>query len=103
MSTADAAARGVKDGDLVKVWNDKGTAVIPAYVTNRLLPGVVVIHHGGSYDPDENGVDWGCTPNVFLHDPQSPVTPGHVTNLVQMERYAGPPRKVKKEAVIIGA
>jgi len=34
-------------------------------------------------------VDWGCTPNLFLTDPESPVTPGHVSNLVQVKRYEG--------------
>ncbi len=91
LNVADAQARGVADGDLVRVTNDKGVAVIPAYVTSRILPGVTVIHHGGWYEPDKNGVDWGCTPNVFLSDSESPVTAPHVTNLVQVERYAGPP------------
>jgi len=90
MNLADARARGVDDGDLVRVFNDKGVGVIPAYVTSRIMPGVVVIHHGGNYEPDKEGVDWGCTPNNFLTDPESPVTPGHVTNLVQVERYGGP-------------
>jgi len=75
------------DGDLVRVFNDKGVAAIPAYVTSRLLPGVVVIHHGGAYEPDDEGVDRGCTPNIFLTDPESPVTAPHVTNLVQVERW----------------
>jgi anaerobic dimethyl sulfoxide reductase subunit A len=87
MNVADAQARGIKDGDLARVFNDKGVAAIPAYVTSRILPGVVVIHHGGWYEPDEKGVDWGCTPNIFLTDPESPVTAPSVTNLVQAERY----------------
>jgi anaerobic dimethyl sulfoxide reductase subunit A len=88
MNAADAQARGIKDGDQVKIHNDKGTAIIPAYVTSRLLPGVVVIHHGGWFQPDENGVDRGCTPNIFLTDPKSPVTAPSVTNLVEVERCA---------------
>lgn len=89
ISAADAAARGIKDGDLTRVHNDKGVALIPAYVTSRVPPGVVVIHHGGWYQPDKNGVDRGCTPNVFLTDPESPVTAPSVTNLVEVERYSG--------------
>ncbi|MDE3074295.1 MAG: molybdopterin-dependent oxidoreductase, partial [Chloroflexota bacterium] len=89
INVSDAHARGIRDGDLVRVSNDKGTAVIPAYVTSRVLPGVTVIHHGGWYEPDENGVDWGCTPNVFLGDPESPVTAPHVTTLVEIEKHAG--------------
>ena len=89
MNVADAKARGVKDGELVRVFNDKGVGVIPAYVTSRIMPGMIVIHHGGNYEPDKEGVDWGCTPNLFLTDPESPVTPGHVSNLVQVKRYEG--------------
>jgi hypothetical protein len=47
---------------------------------------LVVIHHGGWYEPDKDGVDRGCTPNVFLSDSKSPVTAPSVTNLVQVER-----------------
>ena len=64
-------------------------AVVPAYVTSRVLPGMIVIHHGGQYRPDKDGVDWGCTPNIFLTDPESPVTAPHVSNLVQAERFRG--------------
>jgi anaerobic dimethyl sulfoxide reductase subunit A len=87
MSAADARARGIKDGGMVRVHNDKGVALIPAYVTSRILPGMVVIHHGGRYSPDGEGVDRGCTPNIFLTDPESPVIAAPVTNLVQIESY----------------
>ncbi|MDZ4344757.1 MAG: molybdopterin dinucleotide binding domain-containing protein, partial [Candidatus Binatia bacterium] len=87
MNAADAQNRGIKDGDLVRIFNDKGVAAIPAYVTSRLLPGLAVIHHGGWYEPDEKGVDRGCTPNIFLSDSKSPVTAPSVTNLVEVERY----------------
>lgn len=89
MNVADAKARGVKDGDFVRVFNDKGVAVVPTYVTSRILPGMIVIHHGGNYEPDKEGVDWGCTPNLFFTDPESPVTAPHVSNLVQIERFNG--------------
>lgn len=89
MNVADAKARGVKDGDFVRVFNDKGVAVVPTYVTSRILPGMIVIHHGGNYEPDKEGVDWGCTPNLFFTDPESPVTAPHVSNLVQVERFEG--------------
>ncbi len=89
INVSDAQARGFKDGDMVRVSNDKGVAVVPAYVTSRVLPGMVIIHHGGNYEPDKDGVDWGCTPNIFLTDPESPVTAPLVSNLVQVERFAG--------------
>jgi len=99
MNPADAQARGIEDGNLVRAFNDKGVGIIPAYVTSRIMPGIVVIHHGGNYEPDKEGVDWGCTPNIFLTDSESPTTPGHVSNLVQVERYEGPvpPERIAKQ------
>lgn len=38
---ADAAARGIADGALVRVWNDRGTHRCHAAVTDRARPGVV--------------------------------------------------------------
>lgn len=38
---ADAAARGLADGTLVKVWNDRGTYRCTARVSERARPGVV--------------------------------------------------------------
>ncbi len=90
LNVNDARARGVKDGDHVAIENDKGKAVMTAYVTSRVMPGLVVVHHGGWYQPDGQGVDWGATPNVFLTDNESPVTAPLVTNLVQVARYQGP-------------
>ncbi|MBI4491430.1 MAG: molybdopterin-dependent oxidoreductase [Chloroflexi bacterium] len=87
LNVADARARGVVDGQLVRVSNDKGVAVLPAYVTSRIMPGIAMIHHGGYYEPDANGVDWGATPNVFLGDPESPITAPLVTTLVEVEQY----------------
>jgi anaerobic dimethyl sulfoxide reductase subunit A len=89
MNPADAQARGVKDGEMVRVFNNKGVAVVPAYVTSRIMPGMIVIHHGGQYTPDADGVDWGCTPNIFFTDPESPVTAPLVSNLVQVEKFTG--------------
>ena len=39
----DATPRGIKDGDLVKVWNDRGSAQFVAGVTDDTRPGVAVI------------------------------------------------------------
>jgi anaerobic dimethyl sulfoxide reductase subunit A len=43
--TLNAAMRGArhpKTGDIVEVWNARGKVVVPAYVTERCMPGVVV-------------------------------------------------------------
>lgn len=38
----DAARRGIKDGDAVRVWNDRGTCQLAARITSRVKPGVAV-------------------------------------------------------------
>jgi anaerobic selenocysteine-containing dehydrogenase len=51
MSAADAAARGIRNGDVVAVYNERGTVLGGAYVTERMVPGVVYMDHGARYDP----------------------------------------------------
>jgi anaerobic dimethyl sulfoxide reductase subunit A len=68
----DAESRGIKDGDLVDVFNDRGRIRIPALVTERIMPSVVNVSEGTWYDPDEEGVDHGGCANVLTKDEQSP-------------------------------
>jgi len=87
VNAADALARGINHGDLVRVFNDRGQMIIPARVTERIMPGVVDIPQGAWYDPDENGIDRGGCCNVLTRDEHSP---GGAfcsnTSLVQVER-----------------
>ncbi|MFC1822301.1 molybdopterin-dependent oxidoreductase [Thermodesulfobacteriota bacterium] len=72
INSKDAVTRGVKDGEQVKVFNDRGTMLIPARVTQRIMPGVVSIPQGAWYSPDEEGVDRGGCANVLCRDEHSP-------------------------------
>jgi len=72
LSPIDAEARGIKDGDLVDIYNDRGRIRIPALITERIMPGVVNVSEGAWYDPDEEGVDRGGCANVLTNDEQSP-------------------------------
>lgn len=96
ISATDAIARGISDGDTVAVSNDKGTVVLPAYVTARVSPGVVIIRHGGWFKEAAPNVDIGGCPNSLtgegvysngvVNDPTiSPVTPAKATTLVQVQ------------------
>ncbi|MBM3219665.1 MAG: dimethyl sulfoxide reductase subunit A [Candidatus Rokubacteria bacterium] len=61
INTADAAARGIVDGQKVRVFNDRGATILPARVTDRILQGVVSIKDGAWYTPDAEGADTqGC-------------------------------------------
>jgi anaerobic dimethyl sulfoxide reductase subunit A len=88
MNTVDADARGIRHGDMVRVFNDRGKMVIPAHVTERIIPGVVNVPQGAWFNPDENGVDRGGCANVLTRNVTSPAG-AFVCNtaLVQVERF----------------
>jgi molybdopterin guanine dinucleotide-containing S/N-oxide reductase-like protein len=47
----DADKKGIRDGDVVKIFNERGGVLAGAYVTERLMPGCVYIDHGARWDP----------------------------------------------------
>jgi anaerobic dimethyl sulfoxide reductase subunit A len=71
INTVDASARDISDGDEVYVYNDRGTVALPAFITERVIPGVVVIFEGSWYNPDKNGVDRGACANTLTRDEYS--------------------------------
>ena len=68
----DAAARGIVDGQLVRVFNDIGATVLPAQVTDRIAAGVVSIKEGSWYTPGLDGVDSKGCANVLTTDRAAP-------------------------------
>jgi anaerobic selenocysteine-containing dehydrogenase len=46
----DAEKRGIKDGDIVKVFNERGGVLCGARVWERIMPGVISIDHGARAD-----------------------------------------------------
>jgi trimethylamine-N-oxide reductase (cytochrome c) len=52
----EAGKKGIKHGDVVKIFNERGGVLAGAYVTERLMPGCVYIDHGARYDPIVPGV-----------------------------------------------
>ncbi len=72
INSKDAKDRGIKHGDTVTVFNERGRVVIKAKVTERIMPGVVSIGQGAWFKPDDKGVDTGGCVNVLLDDRHSP-------------------------------
>ena len=99
LNVADARSRGIADDDLVRVYNDIGEMVIPAYVTSRVVPGTVCVFHGAWYKPGEkksrlmpDGIDMGGAPNFLTHNEDLPKTViGFLPckGLVQVEKWEG--------------
>ena len=51
LNPAEALARGIENGDIVKIFNERGTVLGGAYVTERLMAGVAYMDHGARWDP----------------------------------------------------
>lgn len=72
INASDARKLGLKTGDVVEVFNDRGTVVVPTYVTERCMPGVLVLHEGAWLDLDNNGIDRSGNPDMLTLDEPSP-------------------------------
>jgi molybdopterin guanine dinucleotide-containing S/N-oxide reductase-like protein len=86
----DARARGISQGDVVKILNDRGIVLGGAYVTERVMPGVVYMDHGARYDPIVPGeLDRGGAINTITpHNTTSKNATGMVVSgfLVEVAR-----------------
>ena len=81
----DAAPRGISDGDLVRVWNDRGDMLIPARLTRRIMPGVVDIPQGAWWNPDTEGVDQGGCINVLTSHHWTPLAFGSTQHSIRVQ------------------
>jgi len=79
---SEAEKRGIVDGDIVDVFNELGHVLCGAYVTERIMPGVVYVDHGARYDPIVPGViDRGGAINTITpHNTTSKNCAGMVTS-----------------------
>ncbi len=91
----DADARNIKEGDIVKLYNDRGGVLLLARITERIRPGVVHCYQAsGMYDPLEKGkafsIDRGGCVNLLTPSRlMSNNAPGMAPNscLVEMEKW----------------
>lgn len=88
----DAHARGIRDGDVVRLFNDRGQCLAGARLSADVRPGVVVLATGAWYDPvTPGGLDLHGNPNVLTLDKgtsQLAQGPSSGTALVEVEKYA---------------
>jgi len=55
ISVEDARANGIKDGDLVELYNDRGTVIAGAQVSDLIMHGVVSLEEGNWMQLDSKG------------------------------------------------
>ena len=93
----DARARDIAEGDVVRVFNDRGSCLAGAVLDADLRRSVVQLSTGAWWDPeapgDPSALDRHGNPNVLTLDKgtsrlaQGPIAQ---TALVELERYDGP-------------
>ena len=98
---AAAGERGIRDGDVVRVFNDRGECLAGAVIDDGLRPGVVQLATGAWYDPEVPGViGTRCVhgnPNVLTRDVGTSSLgqgPTAQTCLVEVAPFEGEPPEV---------
>ncbi|MBN9306729.1 MAG: biotin transporter BioY [Devosia sp. 67-54] len=98
MHPADAAQRGLRDGDVVRAFNDRGACLASLSVSEMMMPGVVRMPTGAWYDPedyaDPAALEKAGNPNVLTRDAGTSSLaqgPSPLSVLVEVERAATTP------------
>lgn len=72
MHPHDARQRGLSEGDIVRVFNDRGAMLAGVHISPQIIPGVVQIATGAWYDPLDpaipGSIDKHGNPNVLTED-----------------------------------
>ena len=92
----DAERMGIKNGDIVKLYNQRGACLAGAVVTDKVRKQVIFLWTGAWYDPEKpetiGSLEKHGNPNVLTHDGRtsrlSQGTAAHST-LVNIEKYTG--------------
>ena len=102
MHPADAAARGITEGDIVRLYNERGACLAGAVLSEALRPGVVQLSTGAWYDPEDPVATTPLcvhgNPNVLTRDAgTSRLAQGSTGQLsrVEIERFTGPLPRIK--------
>lgn len=96
INPSDAKRRGIADGDIVRLFNDRGACLAAAHVSDAIMSGVVQLSTGAWYDPEQGvAIDPLCVhgnPNILTRDIGTSRLAqgccGQVT-IVECERYVG--------------
>ena len=101
MNPDDAKSRGITQGDIVRVFNGRGSCLCGVNITTDVMPGVVIISTGSWYDPaerdDPKSMCKHGNPNVLSPDiGTSKLGQGPAAHscLVEIEIYDGPTQDI---------
>jgi anaerobic selenocysteine-containing dehydrogenase len=92
----DAQKRGIKDGDVVRIYNSRGACLAGAVVIDTMLPGVEKLSRRAWYDPagaEDGAVCVHGNANVLRHDRGTlklSQGPSSGTNMVEIECWKEP-------------
>ncbi|MES2509753.1 MAG: molybdopterin-dependent oxidoreductase [Pseudomonadota bacterium] len=92
----DARARGIKEGDVVRLFNARGATLAGAVLSDELMPGVVQLPTGAWFDSrevDGHALEVHGNPNALTRDiGTSRLAQGCTAHscLCELERYDGP-------------
>jgi biotin/methionine sulfoxide reductase len=92
INPADAAARGIANGDIVRVFNERGACLAGAIIDDGVLPHVAVMPTGAWMDLSDGEPERGGNPNVLTLDiGTSRLSQGSsaLSALVEIERWTG--------------
>lgn len=96
MHPVDAEAREIKDGDIIKLFNERGACLASVVVTEDVMAGVIQLPTGAYYDPEDINEDKPLcvhgNPNVLTRDiGTSSLAQGCTGQLtvVQVEKFTG--------------
>ncbi len=97
INPADAATRGISDGDIVRLSNGRGSCLAAAILSDQVRPGVIQLATGAWFEPSDPEVETTMcihgNPNILTRDigtsKLAQGSTGQITR-VELERFAGP-------------
>jgi biotin/methionine sulfoxide reductase len=97
INPVDAKARGIGNGEVVRVFNARGACFAGVLITEAVRPGVVRLSCGAWYDPADDNEKPVCAhgnANVLTRDhgtSRLSQGPSSATALVEVEKWTNPP------------
>ena len=96
MNPLDAAERNITDGDVIRLFNDRGACLAGVILTENLRPGVLELETGAWYDPldpsDPTTLEVHGNPNALTRDAGTSKLaqgPSAHSCLIEVEKFTG--------------